>query len=448
MARALICLALLLGLALPVRSETRLDIPQARLAAAQLLDAGHPGPARDITAVLLNRDPSDIAAMILHAHASRMLGEHPRARSHARRAWRLSDRPVDRYGAAMAMAQSLSSGGQKTMAQLWLRRAVEAAPTPRTRAQAIRDYRYLRIANPWQIGLRAGFTPTDNVNNAPRDNTLEFGDLVLVNPTAIPLSGARLSLGGTLRYNYNVVQTRRDFVAVFWDESRAFLSDSARREVPSARASDYDYSQYGVEIGRDFAPGPSSPHSTLSLRATRKHFGGAPLSDEVRLRFLQRREIGHGRRLFCSAALARSERQDNALRSATIGELTARLSLPTASGNRLDWFAGLERHASDSAIVAHDAAVLGLDWTMKRPVLGAELSLGVTGTYRIFDEALYGPQPREDQSLAVSASFFFRSLDTHGFAPRLTIMADRTDSNVSLFETEKIGLSLELQSVF
>ena len=75
-------------------------------------------------------------------------------------------------------------------------------------------------------------------------------------------------------------------------------------------------------------------------------------------------------------------------------------------------------------------------------------SLGVTGTYRIFDEVLYGPQPREDQSLAVSASFFFRSLDTHGFAPRLTIMADRTDSNVSLFETEKIGLSLELQSVF
>lgn len=445
---ALLWLALLVALAGAAISETRLDIPQARLAAARLIDGGRPGPARDITAVLLDRDPSDIAALILHSHASRMLGEQPRAQAHARQAWRLSDRPLDRYGAAMAMAQSLSSGGRKTMAQLWLRRAVETAPTDGTRALAVRDYRYLRMTNPWQVSLNAAYGPTDNINNAPRDNTLEFGNLVLVNPTAVPLSGARLSVGGKLRRNLNIARTQRDFVAVFWDESQAHLSSSARRAFPSVRASDFDYRQYGIEVGRDFAPGPDQARSTLALRAARSRYGGTPLSDELRLRFHQQRDLKQGRRLAWSAEIARAERQDNAVRSATIGALAAQLSVPAASGGRLDWFGAVERHASDSPAIAHDAVVLGLRWTAAEPVMGAELSLGVDGEYRRFDRALYGPEPRADVGLSVSASLFFRNLDAYGFAPKLTIEADRTNSNVSLFESEKFGLSLALQSVF
>jgi hypothetical protein len=448
MLRGLIRLVFIVGLACPAASETRLDISEARLAAARLIDAGQPDAARAITTVLLQRDPSDIAALILHSHASRTVGKQAHAQAHARRAWRLSQRPVDRYGAAVAMAQSLSSGGRKTMAQLWLRRAVEAAPTPATKARAIRDYQYLRVANPWQVDFRAGFSPTDNVNNAPIDNTLEFGNLIFINPTALPLSGARLWVGGSLRYNFNVAATRRNFASVHWDESQAFLSDSARRKVPSARASDYDFRQYGVEIGRDFAPGPQSPVSTLSLRISRNHYGGEPLSDDARLRFVQRRKLDGGRGLNWSAALARSERQDNALRSETIGELAAQLRLPTPGGNRFDWIAGLERHASDSAAVAHDAVRLGLNWTRAEPIAGAELSLGLLGEYRNFDTPLYGPSVREDRSVALFATLFFRNLDAYGFAPKLTVMADRTNSNVSLFETEKIGLSLAFQSTF
>lgn len=448
MLRALICLVLLTGLMRPAHAETRLEISEARLAAAQLIDAGQPRAARDITAILLQRDATDIAALILHAHANRMLGDQDAAQDHARRAWRLSDRPVDRYGAALAMAQSLSSEGSKTFAQLWLRRAVEAAPTEATRARAIRDYRYVRMANPWQVGVRFSFSPTDNVNNAPRDNTMEFGNLVLVDPTAVPLSGARVSLGGTLRLNFNVAQTRRDFATVFWDESRAMLSESARDAVPSARASDYDYRSYGVEIGRDFAPAPHGPRSTLSLRLTRSHFGGEPFADEARLRFVQQRHLSEGRRFVWSAALARNERQDNPERSATIGELTAQWSMPLASGDRLDWFGKLERHTSDSAAIAHDAVLLGLAWTTDTPVLGAELSLGLVGEYRDFDRALYGPAPREDRSLSLSASLFFRTLDAYGFAPKLTVTADRTDSTITLFETDKIGLSVAFESVF
>ncbi len=270
----------------------------------------------------------------------------------------------------------------------------------------------------------------------------------MVDPTAIPLSGARFSIGGTLRYNFNVVPTRRNYASVFWDESLAMLSESARQEVPSAQASDYDYRLYGFEIGRDFASGPERPRSTLALRATRSYFGGDPFSDDLRLRFVQQRNLRDGQQLVWSAAVARNERKDNAIRSSTIGVLLAQWTLPLPSGDTLAWFAGVERQSSESAAIANDAARLGLTWTKGEPVMGAELSLGLVGEYRNFDRALYGPEPREDRSLALSASLFFSNLDAYGFAPKLTVTADRTNSNISLFETEEIGLSIGIESVF
>ena len=61
--------------------------------------------------------------------------------------------------AALAVAQALSSEGARTRAQLWLRRAMQVAPTKRQKALAVRDFRYVRLRNPWSTRLSFSVAP-------------------------------------------------------------------------------------------------------------------------------------------------------------------------------------------------------------------------------------------------------------------------------------------------
>ena len=173
------CAALLLGAAaaasVSAQSTTILSPDEARLTAAQYLSAGRAAASAEITNVLIKRDRTDAASLIIHAHSMRTLGRHDAAQAAARDGWRVADTDMERFGAAMAMAMALSSDGHKTRAQIWLRRAGQVAPNAQMKARAARDYRYLRKINPWSVNFSFGITPSDNVNNAPRDNTVVLG---------------------------------------------------------------------------------------------------------------------------------------------------------------------------------------------------------------------------------------------------------------------------------
>jgi hypothetical protein len=194
-------------------AQSTLAPDEARMTAAQLLARGQAQAAVDITDMLIRRDPEDATSLILNAHARRTLGDARNARRAARQGYQASDRPVERYGAAMAMAQALSSDGAKTRAQFWLRRAAHVAPDEQTRARAIRDYRYVSMTNPWSVDLSFSIDPSDNVNGAPSDNTFVLGGLIFTNPAAVPISGFVLRQNTSLRYNFDISQTRRSFAA-------------------------------------------------------------------------------------------------------------------------------------------------------------------------------------------------------------------------------------------
>src|SRR5690606_32918062 len=103
---------------------------QMRQAGFAALTARQPGDALDVTDLLLRRDPGDVSALILKSRALRDLGRYPAAQGAARTAWARADNEAERYGAGLAMAQALASQGARLRAQFWLRRAVQAAPTP------------------------------------------------------------------------------------------------------------------------------------------------------------------------------------------------------------------------------------------------------------------------------------------------------------------------------
>ena len=234
--RGLLAAALLGCCALAGFAQTDLTPDEARNTAAGYLLGGHPQAAADITSVLIKRNAQDAPALILHAHANRTLRRYDAAQDAARRAWRATDRPVERYGAALAMAQALSSDGKKTRAQFWLRRAAQAAPDDGLKARAARDYQHLRRTNPWSINLSFGITPGNNVNNAPRDNTLELGSLVFTDPSAIPVSGFEVQSDVTLKYTFNSSQKTRNFLALGWAEGHVVFTDDTIPRPTNNRA--------------------------------------------------------------------------------------------------------------------------------------------------------------------------------------------------------------------
>lgn len=427
-------------------AQTTLEPEDARLTAAKLLATGQNRASAELTAALIKRDATDTASLILHSHALRELDKLDAAQRAARDAWRTADRDLEKYGAALAMAQALSSDDKKTRAQVWLRRAAHVAPTPQMRARAVRDYRFVRKTNPWSVGFSFGITPSNNVNNAPRDNTVVLGGLLFVDPNAVPLSGFEVQTHVNLRYNFSEKRTSRNYVALSWTESHVVFTDD---DVPDdVNESDFAFRRLETTFGRDFTTGPGKPRQMISLSYGKLWSGGDALADELRLNWRQTFSKPRGRSFSWDANIGYSDRKDNDLRSGVTASLGAQWSRPLENGARLGWHTSLARTDTDSRALTHTSLSAGAHYTLGKPVMGAVARLSANVQARAYDDPLYGPDARQDFRTTLSASLLFVDFDTYGFAPKLTLEATQTNSNVSRFETRNLGLQLGFQSLF
>ena len=120
-------------------------------------------------------------------------------------------------------------------------------------------------------------------------------------------------------------------------------------------------------------------------------------------------------------------------------------------GDQLGLFGRLDETFSDSPLEANNAWEVGLTYSLGRQIGPAQLS----GTLRLRDRHFpdyiaLAPVPggRRDETWAVDLSARFVEFDYRGFAPVATIGMERTRSNVSRFEIERIGVTLSIDSVF
>ena len=150
---------------------------QLRIMAANSIVNGNPTQGYEMAQALLARDPNDVEALIIRARAARDLGKLTEALSTARKAWFGAQNASERFGASMVMAQTLSTNGAKTRAQLWLRRAAQNAPSEEFKQVAVRDFRYVQRTNPWSTELSFSASPSSNINNGSTRTTTRLFDL-------------------------------------------------------------------------------------------------------------------------------------------------------------------------------------------------------------------------------------------------------------------------------
>ncbi|WP_157772694.1 surface lipoprotein assembly modifier [Pseudoponticoccus marisrubri] len=447
-------LALIAALAAPppaaaTGEETRLSLSEARGAAARLLHEGRAASALVLADGVLLGDPDDVQGLLLRSRALRDMGRPDDALEAAQAAWQQAGTGRDRFFTAMVLAQAQASGGNKAVAQYWLRRAAQIAPDDRLRAVAVRDFRHVRRITPWRLSVDLTFQPSDNINGAPKTNTFTFAGLPFVNPTAVPVSGLRYGADVDYVYRVGLDKSSRLNLGVGLEVERVRLSSSAKRKLPGLRASDFREDALSLSLGYERRGGEGRWLGAAELSVTRRWVAGELLSDALRLQLSHDRVLAPRWEMGARLAGERDHRHDLAARSSTSTELGFDLTHRFDHGAlRLDLMGAETR--SDSRSIARDTRRVALAYALARPVKG--MLPRVVASYEEVDfdlaPASFWTEPRRDREYGLALDVLLPGLDYYGFAPEIGVSWSDRRSNYSLYETEGTDLRLGLRSVF
>ncbi|WP_010139924.1 surface lipoprotein assembly modifier [Oceanicola sp. S124] len=425
---------------------------QMRTLAAARLQRGDAGAARALAQALLKRDPRDFAAQLLLAQAARALGEDAEAGRAAAAAWDLAGTDEERYAAALIRAQVLASAGHHTRAQIWLRRAAEAAPSPATRARAIRDFRYVRLRNPWSTRFSLAVTPTDNINNGSSNDRFTIDGLpweFALSGDAQALGGVELSFGADTRYRLGQTATEATDLLLRASHRSYSLSSEAQAAAPDAKGSDYAYTSLAAGLGRRMLLGARGNELAMTAWAGQNWYGGDPYGAFLRGEARLQHALSSRDRLTTSLSL--EARRGEAAPEADVGLLS--LGWDHAwTGGQVSLYGSYTRSSSDFSAADYSDLRLGArlapkaDWLGE--ALGADPLLTLETRSRDFDRSPYSFDGRQDEEIRAELQVTFRDLDYMGFNPVVTLETAKTTSNIAIYDTTRTGLGLSVRSAF
>lgn len=444
----------LLGAGAPAKTDplnlTPIQILQASVSA---MDENRPRVALTLINALLERNPNDVNARLVHARVTRQLGKFETSRKSARQAWKFSKNPQAKYSSALLMAQALSSSNKRTLSQLWLRRAVQHAPNERARRIAMRDFGYVRARNPWSTHLRFSVAPNSNINNGSA-NATSFETLGGLYPTpvelilggsALALSGIEQSLGFTTRYRFAQTQTRASDFAFQFDHKTYVLSGDARTISPATKGRDFAFTNLSFSYTQLWKKLETGRETTLVAAVGTNWYGGEAYGKFVRLTFGQTFRLSRSAKLNWSLSTerAKGERAPHAdVIRANIG-LTKRIK--NGATLRYTLRATDSRSLIDSADYKEVAA--GVSYFPRAKFFGIAPSFGLTLRKR--DYPVSGvPEGRHDREISTYMRLRFTEIDYYGFNPSVTLTAAKTLSNIGRFDTKRFGLQIGVQSAF
>jgi tetratricopeptide (TPR) repeat protein len=442
-------LATLLLATAPARAEElRLDAGNLTQLALVMLDSQRPAQALAMAEALLKRNPKDAGALSIRSRALRDLGRYSEAVAAGKEAWAAAATAGLRYDAAMVTAQALASGGSKYRAQFWLRRAVEVAPDDGARRAAERDFNYVRSRSRLWLKFDASIQPSNNVNNGSASNILWYQGFPLVlSGDAQALSGTEAALGVTLKYRLAETEQAKTDLRVSLVQTSVALSGEAKAQAPGARGSDYNYGALELGLERQWRPFEKT-EAFVAGSIGHNWYGGDALSNYVRLDLGLTKAMSKDLSLKGSLSLEHQDRLDSPMRSSDLLTLAMGVTARTKQRDRIDVVLSWRDTVSDSVEIEHERLKFQLDWTRARPVLGARFSLGLWAETRDYPMSRYAVGGRTDSSLGAEALLAFDKIDYMGFVPVVTLSGTRTDSNISLYDSETLGVGFSIRSAF
>jgi hypothetical protein len=435
----------------PAAAQIQISVEEARGLAATLAAQGQREAAASVAASLLEADPNDASAWVVIARIRRAEGDIPGALQAARRANANADTDDERYAAAVELAAGNFIEDRGLIAQFWLRRAAQVAPTEELRAAAVENFRAVRAQTPWSYSIGFSVVPSSNVNNGSTAETIEIAGLPFVlSGDARALSGLEITLSGSVRYRFEGFDGQPATLYAGAAFQRVVLSDEAKEQAPEAEAADYAFDAFEVGYSQVVSSWDEDVVIRLDGIVGRNRYGGEPLSNYVRGGVVTNWAIGDRSLATLSASLERQVRFDEGDRSAWVTRLDARrIWQVNDAGDIFGIGGGVRRARSDSIEIENDAVQFSVDYTWDEPVIGpATLGLGLDLEYRDYPASPYTSDGRQDTFVALTATIGAPGWNFYGFGPTMTIEASRTESNVSLYDARDLGVRFGITSVF
>jgi hypothetical protein len=423
---------------------------QARVDGFKALALGDAKLAHQFALVLLKRDKHDFAALILRARSARELGHMAEARAAARAAWAEAKPGRQSYDAALVRAQVLSSSGYRTVAQFWLRRAIQLAPSDRDKAVAVKGLRYVRSHSHWAFRLDASLQPSSNVNGGSANSTMTiFGLPFLLSGDAQALSGVVGSLGFTARYRFKPTENRLSTLRFSVMQTHNWLSADAKRQAPTARGSNYDYAD--VELG--FSQRLRRSVKSLAIyhwdvKLGRNWYGGKGLSNYVGAGVGVERPLNASVTGGADLSVQRQLRNDVFSRSAVVTTGSAGLTFRLKNRDRVKLTLGDQDTHSKNIQIDHNMIFAQLSWDRAKPIRGVRIGAALQFQRSQYGFFPFSPDGRTDYGVTASLTAVFDRVQYMGFSPSVTLQWNRVHSNVSLYETRNIGIGVGIRSTF
>jgi hypothetical protein len=452
-------------------AETRISPVEMEKAAKLSLAAGADLQALTLAEALLARNGQDATAHMIRSRALRNLGEFGKAQTAALSGWRYARTVGEKYSAALLAAQALSSDGKRTRAQLWLRRAHQVAPTPAHAARATQDFKYVQRRNPWSTHLSFTVAPNSNINNgsARETSALYYKFFEPFNPEDIEatLSAASkalsgLELGAEVQSRYRFKQTERTAhdLRLGLSYSSYTLSNRSREDLDAQDAERIANGNAPLNIsGSDYAYG-----------TVRLGYGYKRLRDDRRGEFALTADLGQtflaGTRYnsFVRANVGQSFYANQTtklrfdlgldIRQAQQGSDTESVSLSTGVSKQLankdGLFLGVSAAAqsSESAQLEYNELQLRGGYVIGKPVFGTSIQIGLETSFRDYDMSPHAASGRSDYEISADILATFQQIDYFGFHPIVRLSASATNSNIGLYDINRVGLNIGIASAF
>ncbi len=461
MSKTITAAAVCLSIAVSAWAQTTVGPDELRIAASDALRAGEPRKALQFGQALTKRDPEDLNAHLIMARAARDLGDMAPARASARRAWQLAETDAQKYSAALVTAQVLSSDNKRTRAQLWLRRAAEHAPNDLLRAKAKQDFGYVKQRNPWRTDLRFTFAPNSNINNGSARERAQidtfFGEAREFELDAVARAIAGLEFGGSVHTRYRFHQTpTKAHDAKLSLSYRTYtitddLEDGPDNQIDGESATDisgsdfafgslsfgYGYRQFNMDRRGEFS---------FDTEVGQTWYGGNRYASFLQLRAQQSVILEGKKRLRFGGNLERQWGQATA--DTDSASISANLTQSFASGN--SGFVGLylKNTQSTTARLEYNEVTVRTGIALREPVMGAALQFGLGASFRDYDVSPYTSDGRQDNRIFADVTATFKDIDYYGFNPTVTLSASSTDSNIGLYDVNRVGLNIGIRSAF
>ena len=128
--------------------------------------------------------------------------------------------------------------------------------------------------------------------------------------------------------------------------------------------------------------------------------------------------------------------------------LNAGVSRNLNNGNGLYLGIAVSSMQADTLRLEYDELSLRSGYVLGREVMGTKLQFGLNTSFRNYDVSPHDPSGRQDFTVSAEVTATFKNIDYYGFNPTISLSAATTNSNIGLYDVNRVGLGIGIASSF